>query len=134
MIVINNYITLQQHIQLLEEKQQLQMVVLKLNLENVYESLQPSNIIKSTIHNVVASTDLKKNIFSTIVGVAGGFISKRILFGPSHSIVKTILGTVLQLAMTSFVSNKAAELVSEETVTKPKIDSFISERNHSKFL
>ena len=122
MIVINNYITLQQHIQLLEEKQQLQMVVLKLNLENVYENLQPSNIIKSTIHNVVASTDLKKNIFSTIVGVAGGFISKRILFGPSHSIVKTILGTVLQLAMTSFVSNKAAELVSEETVTKPKID------------
>lgn len=71
------------------------------------ESLKPVNIIKSAFNKIVDSADLADKIIGTSVGYGAGVLSKKILIGKSTNIFKRIFGTVIELAVTSAISNNA---------------------------
>ena len=79
---------------------------LKSQLHNVYESVKPINILKQTITEFKTSPDIKSNLLQTAISLGGGYLSKKVLLGNTHSLFKKILGYVLQYGVTNYISKK----------------------------
>lgn len=70
----------------------------------VQESIKPTNLIKTTINEIVKVPELRNNLLSNLIGLSTGFISKKIMVGGSKSPIKKILGTLVQFFITNVVS------------------------------
>lgn len=81
---------------------------LKEEFHIILESLKPTNILKHTIHEVQASTELKHNLLKVAVGLGAGYFSRKLVIGKSAGIVKKALGTALQYGITNFVAKRNA--------------------------
>jgi len=102
---ITSATALKNAIQLLEIEQEIAGQLLKKQFYITFESLKPANLLRSTFHEVVTSPYLVDDIIGTGVGLATGFVSKKIMMiGASGNIIRKILGAVLQLGVTTIVS------------------------------
>lgn len=70
----------------------------------VIESLKPANLIKSTLHNISSSPSLIDNLLSAAIGLATGYLTKKITIGTSGNIVKKLFGSALQFGVTTVVA------------------------------
>jgi len=91
-------------IQLLEEEQSLKGKLLKEQVLITYESLKPANLLKSTLKDLSSSPYLIENVVGSVVGIATGYASKRLVVGASAGIIKKLFGTVLQFGITNLVA------------------------------
>jgi hypothetical protein len=91
-------------IQLLEVEQAINGQLLKEQFHLTYESLKPINIIRSTLKDVASSPYLIDNIVGSAMGLATGYISRKIVVGASGNIFRKALGSVLQFGITNIVS------------------------------
>ena len=91
-------------IQLLEVEQAANWQLLKEQLHLSFESLKPVNILKSTLKEVASSPYLIDNIIGNAVGLATGYLSKKIVIGASGNIFRKLFGFVLQFGVTNFVA------------------------------
>lgn len=78
------------------------------------ESLRPATLIrgafdkiKDGFHNMVESGDLVEKIVGTSLSFGAGLLSKKLLVGKPTNIFKRMLGTAVQVAVTSVVSKNA---------------------------
>jgi len=78
--------------------------LLKAQFYIVYDSLKPVNFLKSTLHDISSSPLLVDNIMSTTMGIASGFLTNRIFVGASGSLIRKLLGSVLQFGVTNVVA------------------------------
>lgn len=101
---IDSDISLRDQIIALERQQVEEKEKLKEEFHLAYESIQPLNLIKSTFKGAAESTEIKDNILNTSVGLAAGFISKKLFVGISHSPFKNLLGTALLVGITNIVT------------------------------
>lgn len=81
----------------LEYKQNYDLEILKEELITAYDTLNPINFIKNTIHEVVTSSDVRQELLKKTVAVTMGYLSKKFLFGFSLNPAKKIIGSVLKL-------------------------------------
>ena len=95
---------LDEAIKLLRVKQTQQLGLLRDQFRITYESLKPINLLKHTLKEAVSSTEIKRDIFNSVIGITTGYLSKAILIGASVSPVKKILGALLQFTVASLVS------------------------------
>lgn len=77
---------------------------LKKQFHTAYESLKPINFIKSVVHEVTASPEIKNDMVDNVIGLTTGFISKKLLLDGTDSPVKKIFGTILQFAVANVVA------------------------------
>jgi hypothetical protein len=91
-------------IQLLEVEQAIKGQLLKEQFQITYESLKPINMLKSTLKDIISSPSLKDNLLSTTVGLAGGYLTKKIAVGATGKIFRKLIGSVLQFGVTSVVT------------------------------
>ena len=91
-------------IQLLEIEQAVKGQLLKEQFYLTYESLKTVNLLKSTLMEVVTSPFLIDNIIGTVMGIATGYISKKIFIGASGTIFKKLLSPILKLGITSAIA------------------------------
>lgn len=91
-------------IRILEFEKEVKGKLLKEELLLVHESLKPVNLIKNALSEVASSPYLSENLLGSIVGLATGYISRKIAVGTSGSIFKQLLGTILQFGVTNFVA------------------------------
>jgi len=91
-------------IQLLEVEQAAKWQVLKEQFHLSYESLKPVNLFKSTLNEVASSPYLIDNIIGNAVGLATGYLSKKIVIGASGNIFRKLFGFILQFGVTNFVA------------------------------
>ena len=89
-------------IQSLEIEQEIHRQLLIEQLHITAERLKPVNLIKSALKDI-ASSPLVENIMSTGVGLATGYISKKVVVGASGKLFRKLLGTVLQFGVTNIV-------------------------------
>lgn len=99
-------VQLANRIELLKAKQETDFIILKNQFEITYESLKPINLIKETFNEIKHNSEIKTNIFKTSLGILGGYISKKVLFGNSNNPFKKISGNVLQYIITNLITNK----------------------------
>jgi hypothetical protein len=97
---------LKKAIQLLEEEQAIQGRLLKEQVFITYESLKPINLIKNTLKDLSSSPYLIENIVGSAVGVATGYVSKKIVVGASANIFRKLFGTILQFGITNLVAQR----------------------------
>ena len=76
------------------------------------EALKPANLIKNTFNELKEEPDFKDDLLSAAMGIASGYISKKLVVGNSHNPVKQILGMLLQVAITSLVSKNGDSIKS----------------------
>jgi hypothetical protein len=91
-------------IQLLEVEQANKEQLLKEQLYITYESFKPVNLIKGTLNDIASSPYLIDNILSTAIGLATGFLSKKIFIGASGSKFRKLIGSILQFGVINAVN------------------------------
>jgi len=89
----------------LELAQQQDGASLKAEFEVAYEQIQPINIIKSTVKDVIHSQDLKDDLINASVGMAVGYVSKTLFEGETHSPARKLMGTALMFGVSNVVTN-----------------------------
>ena len=104
METIHSIAGLKNSILLLEAEQTVKGIVLKEQFKLTYESLKPINILKNTLKEVSSTPLLIDNILGSVVGLATGYLSKKIVVGASGNIFRNMLGSILQFGVTNVVS------------------------------
>jgi hypothetical protein len=77
---------------------------LVVQLRLTYESLRPANLIKHTFKELTTAPDVKLDFLNSIMAMAAGFLSKKLLVGKSHNPLKQVVGTMVQLGVTNLVT------------------------------
>ena len=101
---ITSSIELKEAIRLLEEEQAIKGQLLKEQVFITYESLKPVNLLKSTLKDLSSSPYLIENIVGSAVGLASGYVSKKIVVGASAGILRKLFGSILQFGVTNLVA------------------------------
>ncbi len=101
---INSTTSLKEAIKLLEFEQTIKEQLLKEQFHFTYESLKPINIIKNSLKSIVTSPNLTDNVLGAVMGLATGYLTKKIFIGTSGNIVRKLLGSVLQFGVTKIVT------------------------------
>ncbi|MFV5687930.1 hypothetical protein ACM55M_04830 [Flavobacterium sp. ZT3R25] len=96
----------------LENRQTLEFYALKEQFKITYESVKPLNLIKSAFTEMTTSPNLKGNVVNNIVGMAAGYLTKKVLVGSTHNPFKKILGTLLQFVVTNVATKHSDTLKS----------------------
>lgn len=104
---VNATENLSQMILLLEQKQALELQALHRQYDIIHESIMPLNIAKSAFYSLTTSSNFKNKILQTVVSIASGYLSKKLVTGSSQNSFKKILGTVLQFAVTTLVAKRS---------------------------
>jgi hypothetical protein len=91
-------------IQLLEVEQADKGTQLKEQFYLTYDSFKPVNLLRSTLDDITSSPYLIDNILGTAMGLATGFISKKIFIGASGNKFRKLIGYILQFGVTNFVA------------------------------
>jgi hypothetical protein len=94
-------------IQRLEVEQTIQGQLLSEQFNIVYESLKPVNIIKQAMKDLVTSPSLISNVLGVTVGLSSGYLAKKLVVGQSGSIIKNIVGSLLQNGVANVVATHA---------------------------
>jgi hypothetical protein len=119
---------LRESILALEKKQADQWTLLRSEAGIVYENLKPVNLLKRTLHDLTSADGLMENIISPLVGLATGFVSKKIVVGKSANPFKNILGSLIQAAITNLIIRNP-ELI--KSMGSKLVDKFFAKKGES---
>jgi hypothetical protein len=101
---ISSAAKLKNAIQLLEVEQSVKRQELKEQLNYTFQALKPLNLLRNTLKDFTSSPNLIDNVLGSAIGLASGFVSKKIFLGTSGSIIRKFLGSVLQFGVTNAVA------------------------------
>nr|WP_315151982.1 hypothetical protein [uncultured Flavobacterium sp.] len=124
---LNETDALNELIQLNQQQYDTDLRLLKEQFHIAYESIKPINLIKNLVHEVTASPEIKEDLASNILGLATGFISKKIMIDENGSTFKKVIGTVLQFAIANVVSKHSANI---KAVGMALFNNFFKRNNH----
>nr|WP_315252589.1 hypothetical protein [uncultured Flavobacterium sp.] len=124
---LNETDALNELIQLNQQQYDTDLRLLKEQFHIAYESIKPINFIKNLVHEVTASPEIKEDLASNILGLATGFISKKIMIDEKGSTFKKVIGTFLQFAVANVVSKHSANI---KAVGTALFNNFFKRNNH----
>lgn len=113
---MNNSLALEQAILRLRVQKDIDYRALKSQMNYSYKELKPSRILKRVYVDIKSEPELKHNLLESVLSLAGGYLSKRLLIGKSSSFVKSIMGYLIQLGATKIISNKITTNESKKIV------------------
>jgi hypothetical protein len=96
---------LKKAIQLLEIEHAFNGQKLKEQFHLTYESLKPVNILKGTLKDIISSPNLIDNILGTTIGLATGYLTKKIVIGASGNLFRKLFGSAMQIGVTNVVAH-----------------------------
>lgn len=98
---------LHNNIRLLKIKQAKEIALLKEQLQLSYESVQPVNIIKTALHEVVTSPQIKNNLLQHLQVWAAEYLSKKIIAGKHPGMFRKVLGIVVSWGVAQLIHKRA---------------------------
>jgi hypothetical protein len=87
----------------MEMKQAEEWSIIKQQLQMIHESLQPINLLKSTLEKAATSNNLGRSLLITSAALTTGYLSKKIVTRLSGNPIKKLLGVVLIFGVTRIV-------------------------------
>lgn len=96
--------SLDQKIQLLENRQDAEWCAIKDEIDDIKENLKPLNLIRNTVEEINETVGFKSHLAQSAISIGIGYLAKRFVVGKSHSKVKNVFGSLLQLVVTNLVS------------------------------
>ena len=101
---------LKESIRKLELEQAIKGELLKEQFYITYDSFSLISFLRNSFKKTASSPDLINDVLGTALGLATGFISKKIFIGSSGNVFRKIFGSALQLGVISFVSQHSREV------------------------
>ena len=92
-------------IQLLEAEKAEKEQLLKDQFHLTYERLKPASLLKGTLKDIVSTPYLIDNILGTTIGLATGYLAKKIVIGTSGNLFRKLFGSVMQIGITNAVAH-----------------------------
>jgi hypothetical protein len=120
---------LKNEIQFLEIERELKGKLLKEEFHLTLEGLKPVNILRRTMDDVASSPFLIENILSSALGLASGYLSRKLIVGGSANIFRKIIGALLQFGVTNMavqrpdVFKSVGQFILQHIFHKKEIDS-----------
>ena len=111
---------LREAIRVLESKQAFEWAALKEQAHLTSESLQPANLVKRMVRNLVSSPP-DTELLDKGIGVAAGYIAKKIITLGSHNPFTKIAGSLIENIVANKVSQNAAGIKSIGSFIMKKI-------------
>jgi len=106
----NAVASLKESIRLLEIKQVEEGEILKEQFRITFESFKLTNMIKNSIKELTGSSEIKANLFETIVSIITGYITKKIMIKSGGNPFLKIVGVMLQFGVTSLIAKNAESI------------------------
>ena len=91
-------------IQILETEQEIKSQLIREQIILAHDSIKPINLLKSTVNDFVTSPNLIDNILGGAVGLASGYLSKKMVIGASGNLFRKLLGVFMQFGVTNVVA------------------------------
>lgn len=98
---------------------------LKATGESIKQTLKPANLLKSGLETVRDTPSIKTIALNTFIGLAAGYITRKLVVGKSHNVIRKTLGVIVQAGITKMVHNKlpewqnrAANMIAKQKVIK----------------
>ena len=107
---MNSTSLLKERIKQLEYQQTEALSEIKLEFSNIYESVKPMNIIKNTLESSLNMPEIKDKLIDSLLGLATGFVTKKILVKNGDTAMGKVLGTVVQFAVAALVAKNSDKL------------------------
>ena len=101
---ITSVAELKKEIALLEGQLIIQKQELKEHYAVAFESIKPVNILKHTLKDLTESPFVQGNLINTSMGLATGFLSKKLLIGSTMNPLKQLLGYALQTGVSAITA------------------------------
>ncbi|HSK13493.1 MAG TPA: hypothetical protein VK907_09780 [Phnomibacter sp.] len=96
--------SLQAKIETLESLQTQQLQEIQQQFHFTADKLKPSKLIANTLREAMTPSDTgSSNIIDSTLGLATGFLTRKLLFGSSPSPVKKAIGSVVQFGLSNLV-------------------------------
>ena len=109
---IKNLADLKSAIQTLENRETVELLLLKEEFLLTLDAIKPLNVIKSSISELTTSPDFKNKFVGTTLGLTIGYLSKTLLFGPTYNPIKQLIGDYLELGIANIVAKNQGALKS----------------------
>ena len=103
--------SLKETIRLLEIRQTEEKREFNIQLKATFDSLKPANLLRSTLHDLSNSLDLKNNFMETILPLLTGFVSGKLLNRSRKNSFFRIIATMIQLGITNFTAKYSHSIV-----------------------
>jgi hypothetical protein len=110
--------TLNQRIKFLEDQQDKEWCDIKDEIDEIKENLKPLNLIRNTVEEINETIGFKSDIAQSAVSIGIGYLAKKLVIGKTDSTFKNILGSILQLAVTTLVAKPKHHETSEKESTQ----------------
>lgn len=95
---------LNQMIRETKAQQDLDWIAIKDEITEIKENLNPLNLIRNTVQEINENVGLKSDLAQSAISIGIGYLAKKMVIGKTDSTFKNILGSVLQLAVTTLVA------------------------------
>ena len=123
---------LNRDILLLEMRRKDDLRALKDEVQNAFESLKPINLIKNTFKGVTESPDIRDGVGKAAIGMASGFLAKKLLFGFSGNPLTKLAGMAAQAIVTNLAAKNSDKIQESGKDIFNLIKSFITKRREKK--
>lgn len=111
---LNQNQLLDEQIRLLKIKQSEDFEVLKSQFHLTLESLKPINLVKETINDFKNSKEIKSSLLESTLGIAAGYVTRKMIVGKSSSMIKKTAATIIQYLVSNYITKKAEKINPEE--------------------
>ncbi len=82
-------------------------IVLKNNFKETLNSLRPGKLLLSTVKDVVTSPGIQGNVVNSLIGMASGFIAKKLVVRGSKNPLTKVLGKIAEVSVANKVGKNA---------------------------
>jgi hypothetical protein len=103
---ISSSAELKEAIQYLELEQKVIGLQLKEQVNDISEELKPVNLIAGVMKDVSSSPYIVDNLVGAALGAGTGYVSRKIFAGSSANPVRKLIGSALQLTVTTITAKK----------------------------
>jgi len=95
---------LQQAIAAMEVRKTSEWNRLKEDLNKTIDELKPAKLLTKTITEALSSNEAQESLLVSGIGLTAGYTTKALIVGNSQNPLKKLFGTIVQLAITKFVT------------------------------
>lgn len=90
----------------LENRQKEELIILKDAVKITFESIKPINLLKSTIHELTSSVEIKTDLVVGAGNIISGLLSKNPLLATFQKPINKLINSFLQFVVDRFTVKK----------------------------
>lgn len=109
---ISNSDELIRAITLLEEEVEGQKILINEQMNILYQSYRPVNVVRDVFKEVATSEEFRENILTAILGMSTGYLTKKLFFSKSSNVLKLLSGNLVQYGIANFLMHPSRTLKS----------------------